>query len=458
MPSLSPRLELPYLEPSQAQKHVTHNEALRRLDMLVQLSVQGFDENTPPALPVTGHIYALGAAPTDAWAGQADMLALREDNGWSFVAPDPGWMATLAGDPSPRIWTGAAWAPITGATQNLDGLGVNTSSDATNRLAVAAGATLLSHDGADHRLVINKASATDTGSVLFQSNWTGHAEMGLAGDTGFSVKVSPDGMAWHEALSLTADGQSVSGTLVQSDPSDQASGKLLKTGAFGLGGEALTLGNMDNLDDLTASGFYYNPTSTNTPGNNYPVSSAGALTVVYQSEIRCVQYYTVYGSSGTRTFTRSRHSGGWAGWHLVFDQNTILGSVSHANGHPTGAIIERGSNASGAYVRFADGTQICTKNFSLTGQDVNTAYGSFGQYRSSNLMSGQAALPASFAGTAATDVTYTLQAYVADYSVGSVIGGNGDINNFPSTLYVVSPVPLTGRTIYVRCMAIGRWF
>lgn len=202
MPSLSPRLELPYLEPSQAQKHVTHNEALRRLDMLVQLSVQGFDENTPPALPVTGHIYALGAAPTDAWAGQAEMLALREDNGWSFVAPDPGWMATLAGDPSPRIWTGAAWAPITGATQNLDGLGVNTSSDATNRLAVAAGATLLSHDGADHRLVINKASATDTGSVLFQSNWTGHAEMGLAGDTGFSVKVSPDGSTWTQALEI----------------------------------------------------------------------------------------------------------------------------------------------------------------------------------------------------------------------------------------------------------------
>lgn len=228
MPSLSPRLELPYLEPSQAQKHVTHNEALRRLDMLVQLSVQGFDENTPPALPVTGHIYALGAAPTDAWAGQAEMLALREDNGWSFVAPDPGWMATLAGDPSPRIWTGAAWAPITGATQNLDGLGVNTSSDATNRLAVAAGATLLSHDGADHRLVINKASATDTGSVLFQSNWTGHAEMGLAGDTGFSVKVSPDGSTWITALDT-----------------DAASGQIQAPAGLEISGyEALHLGNL----------------------------------------------------------------------------------------------------------------------------------------------------------------------------------------------------------------------
>jgi len=363
MPSLSPRLELPYLEPSQAQKHVTHNEALRRLDMLVQLSVQGFDENTPPALPVTGHIYALGAAPTDAWAGQADMLALREENGWSFVAPDPGWIATLAGDLTPRIWTGAAWVSITGTTQNLDGLGVNTSSDATNRLAVAAGATLLSHDGGDHRLVINKASAADTGSLLFQSNWTGHAEMGLAGDTGFSVKVSPNGSTWTQAL---------------------------------------------EIDPVTGS-----------------VSALSGLEV-----------------AGSPAY----HGG------------NLLGGVAQSGGLPTGAVIERGSNASGAYVRFADGTQICTKDFSLTGQDVNTAYGSFGQYRSSNLISGQAALPASFAGAAATDVTYTLQAYVADYSVGSVIGGNGDINNFPSTLYVVSPVSLTGRTIYVRCMAIGRWF
>jgi len=39
----------------------------------------------------------------------------------------------------------------------------------------------------------------------------------------------------------------------------------------------------------------------------------------------------------------------------------ILGTVSQLEGLPTGAIIERGSNDNGEYVRFADGTQICTK-------------------------------------------------------------------------------------------------
>ena len=197
---LSSRLELPYLEPAQAQKHVTHNEALRKLDMLVQLSVQGFDENTPPALPVTGQVFALGAAPTGDWAGQADMLALREDTGWTFAAPQPGWSATLAGSAEQRIWDGAAWRIVAAQSQNLEGLGINTSSDATNRLAVSAPATLLTHDGTDHRVVVNKATAGDTASLLFQSDWTGHAELGLAGSTEFSLKVSSDGSNWTTAV------------------------------------------------------------------------------------------------------------------------------------------------------------------------------------------------------------------------------------------------------------------
>ena len=62
MPDISPRLALPYLQPSQAQKHVTHNEALRRLDLLVQLVVVQFGAEVPPASPAPGAVWALGAA------------------------------------------------------------------------------------------------------------------------------------------------------------------------------------------------------------------------------------------------------------------------------------------------------------------------------------------------------------------------------------------------------------
>src|SRR5690606_1728366 len=51
----------------------------------------------------------------------------------------------------------------------------------------------------------------------------------------------------------------------------------------------------------------------------------------------------------------------------AFRRGNILGTVSQSSGVPTGAIIERGSNANGEYVRFADGTQICWRRWESTG-------------------------------------------------------------------------------------------
>ncbi len=54
MPFISKNLNLPYIAPSQAQKHVTHNEAIRALDAIVQLSLQSKVLSTPPAIPAAG--------------------------------------------------------------------------------------------------------------------------------------------------------------------------------------------------------------------------------------------------------------------------------------------------------------------------------------------------------------------------------------------------------------------
>ena len=63
MPDISPILSLPYILPAQAQKHVTHNEALRLLDVMVQLAVLNRNLSAAPALPAIGdrHIVAAGA-------------------------------------------------------------------------------------------------------------------------------------------------------------------------------------------------------------------------------------------------------------------------------------------------------------------------------------------------------------------------------------------------------------
>ena len=200
MPDVSARLGLPYLLPSQAQKHVTHNEALRLLDLLVQLRLVATGAETPPEALAEGEAWGLGAAPTGAWAGQGGTIAAWSGSAWSFLAPQPGWRAADLATGDLRIWTGSAWDLPAAAPETLALLGINTAADALNRLSVAAGATLLSHEGAGHRLKVNKAAAGDTASLLFQSGFTGHAEMGLAGETEFSLKVSADGSSWATAL------------------------------------------------------------------------------------------------------------------------------------------------------------------------------------------------------------------------------------------------------------------
>lgn len=204
MPDRSPALALPYLMPSQAQKHVTHNEALQRLDALVQLCVQGFDQTLPPAQPEEGHAYALGSNPTGIWAAEGDRIAVYQNASWSFFTPQVGWRAFGHNEGALRIWTGSAWQPPVPEIDNVDRVGIGTSADAVNRLAVAAEATLLSHDGAGgHQLKINKATSGDTASLLYQAGWSGRAEIGLTGSDDLAFKVSQNGNTWHTGLRIS---------------------------------------------------------------------------------------------------------------------------------------------------------------------------------------------------------------------------------------------------------------
>ncbi|QRF68901.1 DUF2793 domain-containing protein [Ponticoccus alexandrii] len=200
----SHRLSLPFIAPAQAQKHVTHNEALRRIDLVVQLCVETVDALEPPALPEDGLVYALGQAPTGAWAGHPEQLAMWDDNAWGFIAPQIGWQAWDRNTEALRIWDGAAWIAVASASDTFETVGINTEADAVNRLTLASDASLFTHDGTGHQIKVNKASANDTASLLYQTEHSGRAEMGLAGNDNFSIKVSADGSAWNEAMVVDA--------------------------------------------------------------------------------------------------------------------------------------------------------------------------------------------------------------------------------------------------------------
>ncbi len=230
MPDTSARLSLPYLLPAQAQKHVTHNEALARLDLLVQLAVEGFGVDTPPAVPGDGLVWALGFAASDAWAGQeAGTLATWTGTAWLFVAPQEGWLALDKTDGALWRWTGTDWARTAAPDlDNVSGVGVNTAHDSVNRLAVSSEASLLTHDGAGHQLKINKATSGDTASLLFQTGWSGRAEMGTAGDDSFAIKTSADGSAWTTAIAFDPATGLADGAAVQQSATDTTPGRLAR--------------------------------------------------------------------------------------------------------------------------------------------------------------------------------------------------------------------------------------
>jgi hypothetical protein len=200
----TPRLDLPFIMGGQALKHITHNEALARLDALVQPVVQSATLTEPPTAPLPGEAWLVPIDATGAWSGHAGEIAAWQDTAWRFLDPAEGWQVFDRQSGTLRIFAGTQWVAVAAVGSGLPQLGVNTSADGTNRLAVAAEATLFTHAGAGHQLKLNKAGTGDTASLLFQSNWSGRAEMGLMGDSHWRLKVSPNGASWIDAITVDA--------------------------------------------------------------------------------------------------------------------------------------------------------------------------------------------------------------------------------------------------------------
>ena len=140
----------------------------------------------------------------------------------------------------------------------------------------------------------------------------------------------------------------------------------------------------------------------------------------------------------------------------------LLGTVSQAAGVPTGAVIERGSNANGEYVRFADGTQMCWRTVELDGISLDTATGAL--FRSAGNF-GPYADPAAFAGA-------VRHAEVALHSSGNTTIRNNAIGARLRRGQTASPIEWDGINIFssatatgtageitrLSLFAVGRWF
>lgn len=85
---------------------------------------------------------------------------------------------------SPSVTFGSTVSAIAMAAANVSALYLGLGgavADATHRLSLNAPASLFNHAGAGHQIKVNKNAATDTASLLFETGFSGRAEMGLTG-------------------------------------------------------------------------------------------------------------------------------------------------------------------------------------------------------------------------------------------------------------------------------------
>jgi len=85
------RYRLPLLAVSQAQKEITHNEALVIIDALLHMAVEAVLTVAPAVTDNDiGKCWIINGAPTGAWANKAGQIACWIGGSWRFVVPHEG--------------------------------------------------------------------------------------------------------------------------------------------------------------------------------------------------------------------------------------------------------------------------------------------------------------------------------------------------------------------------------
>ncbi len=207
------RLRLPLIAAAQAQKHVTHNEALTALDTLVQASVLDKDLSAPPSTPSEGDCYIVASGGSGAWSGLDTRIVRHIDGVWRSYLPGSGWLAYVEDEAQLYLFDGTNWAASAG------GGGVSTASP-----PVVSG-NLVRY-------------ADTTGDVIEDSGVSTSDLQPLDADLTAIAALSTQGygrslLTLADAAALRSAGGLVVGTDVQAFDADLAAIAALSTTSFG---------------------------------------------------------------------------------------------------------------------------------------------------------------------------------------------------------------------------------
>lgn len=196
--SITSNLEIEYLQPAQSQKHLTVNSALARIDQLYQIRFQESYLASPPSQPMNDSAVLVNDNPQEEFSGHAGDIAFYTSGQWKFITPKTGWTAYFVQDQTYRVFDGTDWIAV--VTEPVTLLGINAQADDENRFIVKSRNSLFDHDGADHRLKINKLNSASTASMLFQTGYMSSVEIGTVGDDDFVIRTSGDGIQFKTIL------------------------------------------------------------------------------------------------------------------------------------------------------------------------------------------------------------------------------------------------------------------
>jgi hypothetical protein len=139
----SARLSLPFLSSGQAQKEVTHNEALQRLDLLVQPVALSASVSTPPLSPDEGACWIVGPSPDGGWAGHAGDIAQWTAGGWRFAQPLAGWECHVLDRAGTMRFDGSQWRDGAVRADGLYVAGVRVVGAQQDAIAAPSGGTVV---------------------------------------------------------------------------------------------------------------------------------------------------------------------------------------------------------------------------------------------------------------------------------------------------------------------------
>jgi len=205
-------LGLPYIQSAQAQKHVTHNEALRALDILVQLSVVDDSLTLAASSPTEGTRYVVAPNASGDWAGYDGMIAVYEGGAWHFVPPQTGWQVWVEARNNWVIFDGTNWvpyaAPVPASLSELTAFGLNaTASIATPFMAKLPNAlwdAVEPSAGGSGSVIqsMNRIGTTTDAGLALQTDYTTHGLFGFFGSDQLRLSTSVDGVAFKDAFQI----------------------------------------------------------------------------------------------------------------------------------------------------------------------------------------------------------------------------------------------------------------